>query len=382
VTLSARAEAWSMTAQLVAGWVPFPGRQTTGGTAFDDPTKARLDLGLATLSAGFGRGLGFGAELQLPFGVIGRGDVVNGAQQDFGLGDLEVRARYVARFGPVRLQGMLGLALPTGAYAARSGEVAILENARYLTLGRGTTWALGDVDVRVALPSRFGVFANGTARAALGEARDGFRWGPELRGTVGVTFGPIIERLSFSAGLETQFRAQSSEVDPFTSERLASVNTGGVWLTATPSVQVRVLDSLTVFAAGRLPVWQSVQGLQFIPAMGVFAGLAGSLEVIRPPTPEVKPTAGRVTVVDYWATWCKPCLALKPRIDALEASEPRVTIRRVDCTELDADALEAMVPGAKGLPLVEVYRADGSLAKRLVGDEVFRIEEVIKEVLQ
>lgn len=383
MTLSSRADAWAVTAQLVAGWIPFPSRHANGGPV-DDPTQARLDLGLATLLAGFGRGEGFGLEVQAPVGVIARADVVNGAQRDVGFGDLEARGRFLTRLGRVRLQGQLGLALPTGAYAARSGEIAILENARYLTLGRGTTWALGDVDVRVSLPSRVGLFVTGTARLALADARDGLRWGPELRGTVGATVGPLADRLSFALGLETQWRAQSSEIDPFTTERLASVNTGGVWLTATPSVQLKVLDALTVFVAGRVPVWQRTEGLQFIPSVGVFAGLAGAFEVFAPAAPRVEatPAAGRVTVVDYWATWCVPCVKLKPVIDALEAREPRVVVRRVDATNLDAEALGALVPGAAGLPIVEVFRADGSLARRLVGEEVFIVESVVKEVLQ
>ncbi len=383
MTLTTRADAWAVTAQLAVGWIPFSSRQASGAPV-DDPTRARLDLGLATLLAGFGRGEGLGVELQVPVGAIGRGDVVNGTQTDVGLGDLEGRARYVGRVGRLRLQGMLGVALPTGAYAARSGEIAILENARYLTLGRGTTWALADVDARASLPERVGLFVTSTARVPVADARDGFRWGPEVRGTVGVTFGPLADRLSFAVGLETQWRAQSSEVDPFTAARLTSVNTGGLWLTATPSVQVRVFDRLTAFVASRVPLWQHTEGLQFIPSVGLFAGVAGSFELLRPTAPlaEARPAPGPVTVVDYWATWCAPCLALKPLIDALEAREPRLTVRRVDASNLDAEELEAMVPGAAGLPIVEVFRADGSLARRLVGEAVFQVEDVVKEVLQ
>lgn len=380
ISLTSRATAWSASAQLVLGWVPFPSRYANGRQV-DDPAQARLDLGLATLMAGFGRGEGVGVELQLPVGLIGRTDLVTGAQRDVGAGDLEARVRYLARLGRVRLQGMAGLALPTGAYAARSGEVAILENARYLTLGRGTTWALGDVDVRVSMPARIGLFFSSTFRQALAEARDGLRWGPELRGTAGATLGPLGERVSLALGLETQWRAQSSELDPFTGERLPSVNTGGVWLTATPSVQLKLVDALTVFVAGRLPVWQHTEGLQFIPGVGVFAGLATTLEVFSPET-DSKPAPGRVTVVDYWATWCAPCLELAPLIDSLEAREPRLVVRRVDVTALDAEALEALVPGAAGLPIVEVYRADGSLARRLVGADVFSVSTVVTEVLQ
>lgn len=383
ITLTSRADAWSVGAQLVAGWIPFPSRHA-GGRAIDDPTRARLDLGLMTALASFGRGEGLGLEVQLPIGLIGRWDVVNGGQVDPGVGDLEARGRFLGRAGALRWQVMAGLALPTGAYTARSGEVALLENARYLTLGRGTTWGLLDADLRLSLPSRFGAFLTATGRAAFADARDGLRWGPELRVTAGATFGPIADRLSFALGLETQLRVQSSELDPFSGERLASVNTGGTWLTATPSVQVRVVDSLVLFVAARVPVTQWTEGLQFIPSVGGFAGVAGQWSVIEPAAQvrDAAPALGQVTVVDYWASWCAPCLALAPRLDAIEASNPRVKVKRVDVTELSADELSALVPGVAGLPVVEVYRPDGTLAARLVGDDVSRLEAVLEEVLQ
>lgn len=334
-----------------------------------------------TLQASFGRGEGVGFEAQLPLGVIRRSDLVTEAQADFGAGDLEVRGRYAARFSRLSIRGTAGLALPTGRYAARSGAIAILENARYLTLGRGTTWAIGDLDVRFALPSVFKLFATSALRVALGDTRDGFRWGPELRGVVGVAAGPLAERLSLSLGLEAQWRAQSSEIDPFTEERAASVNTGGVWMTVLPSVQVRIVDALTAFAAVRIPVWQRTEGLQFIPATGAFLGVAGTWEVISPAPVAVTPSSGRVTVVDYWATWCEPCKRLEPIVAKLEQL-PSVTVKRVDCSALSADELDALVPGAAGLPIVEVFNPDGSKRRRLVGEEVFEVESIVQEALK
>ncbi len=363
------------------GWVPFPTR-LADGQSIEDPSRPRLDLGLTTLSVGFSRGTGPGFELQLPVGLIARADTVNGAQRDLGVGDLEVRGRFVAAPGRFRLTASAGVALPTGAYAARSGQVGLQENARYLTLGRGTTWFLADLDGRLALPGRFGVFVSGTTRVALYEARDGFRWGPEVRATGGATFGPIVDRLSFALGFEVQWRAQSSEVDLFAGGHTASVNTGGTWLTATPSAQVRVMKGLAVFLALRVPVTQWAQGLQFVPGPGVFLGVGGTFELIGPTREVPKAKPGRVTVVDYWATWCEPCLKLKPLLEEARLRHPELVVKEVDASDWESSELAAALPGVAGLPALEVYRRDGSLMTRLVGEDVFDFEKVLEEALK
>lgn len=379
MSLAGRADAWSLSGQVVAGWVPFPSR-LADNQKIEDPARPRLDLGLSTLAVGFARGDGPGVDLQLPMGIIGRSDTVNGAQADTGIGDLELRGRFGSPLGAFRLTGGAGLALPTGAYAARSGVVGLEENARYLALGRGTTWILLDLDVRARLPRRVGVFASGTVRLPLYDARDGFRWGPEVRTTVGATVGPVLERLSFSLGLETQWRAQSSELDLFSPGRIPSSNTGGTWLTLTPSIQLRILETLSCFLAVRAPLTQWATGLQFIPGPGVFLGVGGTFELIGPTRLNHKATPGRVTLIDYWATWCEPCVRLKPLISAARLRHPLVDVKEVDASDWDADALGREVPGAAGLPVVEIYNRDGNLAARLVGEEVFNFEAVLEEL--
>ena len=293
------------------------------------------------------------------------------------------RARYAARLGNLRLSGAAGAAFPTGPSIARSGEAALLETARYLTLGRGVVWALADVDARVTLPLSFSVFASGTLRVGLHDTRDGFRWGPEVRGTGGVAFGPVVSgRLSFALGLETQWRAQSSEVDPLGGGRIASANTGGLWLTMTPSVQVQLVGPVRAFVSGRLPLAQQLLGYQFIPGPGVFVGVGGSFEVIAAPAQRAMTgSEGALTLVDYSASWCEPCRRLEPMLAAFERENPRVVVKRVDASDWSVEAMDAALPGATGLPVLEIFRADGRKVTRLVGEEVFKFNEVVKEEL-
>jgi thiol-disulfide isomerase/thioredoxin len=41
-------------------------------------------------------------------------------------------------------------------------------------------------------------------------------------------------------------------------------------------------------------------------------------------------TAGKVTVLDFWATWCKPCLQALPRFDALAKRHPDVVVLAIN----------------------------------------------------
>jgi thiol-disulfide isomerase/thioredoxin len=369
-----------LSGQLLGGYVPFATR-TADNQTIDDPTRARLDLFLSTALLSFSQGTGFGAEVQLPMGIITTSTLAMPAGGTFTIGDLEARGRYARRWSAVRLQGSVGAAFPTGPSIARGGEAAVLEAARYLTLGRGVVWGLGDLDVRVTLPATLSLFLSSTLRVPLGATRDAFQWGTELRGTAGLAAGPWFDRrLAASLGFETQWRAQSRELDPFSATLVESVNTGGLWCTLTPAVSLRVVDGVRVFASGRIPVGQVVNGLQFVPGPGVFVGVGGTMELIAPPATRVEPQRGKVTVVEYGATWCEPCRKLEPLLDAFSVKRPEVLVRKTDASDWSAEQMERILPGVAGLPVVEVFGADGSLVRRLVGEEVFGFEAVVEEL--
>ena len=44
------------------------------------------------------------------------------------------------------------------------------------------------------------------------------------------------------------------------------------------------------------------------------------------PTVALASTRGKITVVDFWATWCKPCLASMPRLEQLARNNPDVAV--------------------------------------------------------
>jgi thiol-disulfide isomerase/thioredoxin len=124
------------------------------------------------------------------------------------------------------------------------------------------------------------------------------------------------------------------------------------------------------------------------------AGLAallvsiGSLAAAPELPPEFAQYRGRVVVVDFWASWCKPCRQSIPWLNDLRhryGEEGLVIVGvNVDAERADAEWFQREVPigfevrydtqgnlaerfGLQGMPATYVFGRDGRLAHTLLG---------------
>jgi thioredoxin 1 len=84
-------------------------------------------------------------------------------------------------------------------------------------------------------------------------------------------------------------------------------------------------------------------------------------------------------LVDFWATWCAPCKAIAPTIDAIAAEyEGKIKVGKVNVDESQATPSKY---GVRGIPTVILFK-DGKVLDQVVGAvPKNQLEALIKKAL-
>lgn len=197
------------------------------------------------------------------------------------------------------------------------------------------------VDLGLLLLAAFAVFALAGARRNLGRAFD----------LACVAALPLV---FVDLAATTVVRAAGLAVPPPVGWLLSGLAYG--WMGALIALAIRparvasvrtASPPLEVVARARHAGW-AVAGVAALGVALQVSWVAGNLELVKPmtagdPAPEIAArtiethgalgppvtlagTRGKVVVLDFWATWCAPCLASMPKLDQLARSHPDVVV--------------------------------------------------------
>jgi thiol-disulfide isomerase/thioredoxin len=93
---------------------------------------------------------------------------------------------------------------------------------------------------------------------------------------------------------------------------------------------------------------------------------------------ELSSLRGKVVVIDFWASWCRPCLHALPELDQLQREfGPRIKVLAVSIDDELASARQALGPGPRafaalhdpGGAIASRYGVDGALPATIVVDQ-------------
>jgi len=85
--------------------------------------------------------------------------------------------------------------------------------------------------------------------------------------------------------------------------------------------------------------------------------------------------AEKTVLIDFWASWCGPCMMLSPVVDAFAEEHPEISVCKVN---VDEEPGLAQAFGIESIPTLVVMR-DGKVVNHSLGVvPMERIEELVK----
>ena len=91
-------------------------------------------------------------------------------------------------------------------------------------------------------------------------------------------------------------------------------------------------------------------------------------------------SAGKITIVDFYAPWCAPCQNLEVRLRELNNAHEDIAVRKVTVMAWEGPIVDRYLSDVPQLPHVRIYDTDGELAGTLSGFDLDELDALVDEV--
>lgn len=117
-----------------------------------------------------------------------------------------------------------------------------------------------------------------------------------------------------------------------------------------------------------------LEGPAFPPGADFKVITTGGAEV-----PEIAtiPVKGKITVIDFSATWCRPCRDIDKHMAKVLVTRSDIAYRKLEIGDWDTPLAQRYLKGIPQLPYVLVYDAAGTRVKELVGVDLAALDAAL-----
>lgn len=139
------------------------------------------------------------------------------------------------------------------------------------TLGRGSWWMVGELDLQFHATDWLSLRLSETARGVVARENTTLRWAPEVVTALGVSVQPSPDHpwWRLQLGAQHVWRDRNEE-----SGGVEIISSGGHWITLEPAVLLGSGEGTLIRLSGRIPVHRDVNGFQLVESWSAALSVA------------------------------------------------------------------------------------------------------------
>ncbi len=380
-----------------------------GKSDVSSATTPSLQSFITTLSVRHAFGGGWSADAALPAGNI-RLDPGGGVESRrlAGFGDFTLGGAYdfAGLWGSELYRPRLSLRLAVGFPTGKESTIGDPNDPvppSVLTIGTAAFSLTNEISLTQRVHERFGFNTRLSYRQPLSDTDEGVRFGAYNQ-TAGSLFVVPVDWLAIKLGGEYDVRRRAER------EGMGVLVNSGARLFAVRAGVGIFAGPVSISLEARRPVFIDVNGTQIVESFSGQASLSVELgggeeedehehehhdehkhfeggdvadAAVKGEAFDLQATLvpGKITVIDFWAEWCHPCIHVDEGLRELASLYPGLAVRRVEIVDDESPAAKPLGDKIE-LPIVWIFDEHGQRVDVLTATDEAAVRRRLGELLK